>query len=148
MSLNFISGKWNWCSNITQLLHLFAYYKKYSFCVGAKWPNLRWNHVFDFSLTFFMPLDIPYIFVRTKIDKTTSEDAKKFPRTFCEQRLVRSIRERCEEAIKNAKLPLNKTFVISTTYPDKWDYRALVQGLFFSWYKKNQITVITSIVEI
>ena len=148
MSLNFISGKWNWCSNITQLLHLFAYYKKYWFCVGAKWPNLRWNHVFDFSLTFFMPLDIPYIFVRTKIDKTTSEDAKKFPRTFCEQRLVRSIRERCEEAIKNAKLPLNKTFVISTTYPDKWDYRALVQGLFFSWYKKNQITVITSIVEI
>ena len=73
-------------------------------------------------------LDIPYIFVRTKIDKTTSEDAKKFPRTFCEQRLVKSIRDRCEESIKNAKLPMNKTYVISTNYPDKWDYRALVQG--------------------
>ena len=68
------------------------------------------------------------MFVRTKIDKTTTEDAKKFPRTFCEQRLVRSIRERCEESIKQAKLPMNKTFVISTEFPDKWDYRALVQG--------------------
>jgi len=90
------------------------------------------NHIREWAMWMareLKDLDIPYIFVRTKIDKTTSEDAKKFPRTFCEQRLVKSIRDRCEESIKNAKLPMNKTYVISTNYPDKWDYRALVQAL-------------------
>ena len=29
---------------------------------------------------------------------------------------------------------MNKTFVISTEFPDKWDYRALVQGKKYSPY--------------
>ena len=72
--------------------------------------------------------EIPFIFVRTKIDKTASEDKRKFPRTFCERRVVKQVRDRCEESITGAKLPQSKTFVISTVYPDKWDFRALVQG--------------------
>ena len=75
--------------------------------------------------------EIPFIFVRTKIDKTASEDKRKFPRTFCERRVVKQVRDRCEESITGAKLPQSKTFVISTVYPDKWDFRALVQGKHF-----------------
>jgi len=90
------------------------------------------NHIREWAMWMareLEKLDIPFIFVRTKIDKTSMEDARKFPRTFCERRVVKQVRERCEESIQGAKLPSSKTFVISTVYPDKWDFRALVQAL-------------------
>ena len=84
--------------------------------------------------------EIPFIFVRTKIDKTASEDKRKFPRTFCERRVVKQVRDRCEESITGAKLPQSKTFVISTVYPDKWDFRALVQGKHFKNVRRLWVT--------
>jgi len=90
------------------------------------------NHIREWAMWMARELEkqeIPFIFVRTKIDKTASEDKRKFPRTFCERRVVKQVRDRCEESITGAKLPQSKTFVISTVYPDKWDFRALVQAL-------------------
>lgn len=90
------------------------------------------NHIREWAMWMARELEkqeIPFIFVRTKIDKTSSEDKRKFPRTFSERRVVKQVRDRCEESITGAKLPQSKTFVISTVYPDKWDFRALVQAL-------------------
>jgi len=90
------------------------------------------NHIREWAMWMareLEKLDIPFIFVRTKIDKTSMEDARKFPRTFCERRVVKQVRDRCEDSIQGAKLPQSRTFVISTVYPDKWDFRALVQAL-------------------
>ena len=73
--------------------------------------------------------DLPFFYIRTKIDKTTAEDKQKFPRTFCEERVVQRIRERCRDSIATGKVGNGaKAFAVSAVYKDKWDFRALIQG--------------------
>lgn len=75
---------------------------------------------------------MPFFYVRTKIDKTTAEDAAKFPRTYCEERVVQRIRERCREAMATGKVGTGiKAFAVSAMNKDKWDFRALLQCKIF-----------------
>ena len=80
----------------------------------------------------FLSLEVPFFYVRTKIDKTTAEDAAKFPRTYCEERVVQRIRERCREAMATGKVGTGiKAFAVSAMNKDKWDFRALLQCKIF-----------------
>lgn len=91
------------------------------------------SHIREWSMWLGRQLresEVPFFYVRTKIDKTTAEDAKKFPRTYCEEKVVQRIRERCREAMVTGKVgDGTKAFAVSTIKKDKWDFRALLQAL-------------------
>jgi predicted GTPase len=91
------------------------------------------THIREWSMWLGRQLgehDVPFFYVRTKIDKTTAEDAAKFPRTYCEERVVQRIRERCREAMTTGKVGSGtKAFAVSAVNKDKWDFRALLQAL-------------------
>merc|ERR1712130_390359 len=91
------------------------------------------SHIREWSMWLGRQLgdsEMPFFYVRTKIDKTTAEDAAKFPRTFCEERVVQRIRERCREAMTTGKVGAGtKAFAVSALNKDKWDFRALLQAL-------------------
>jgi len=91
------------------------------------------SHIREWSMWLGRQLtesEVPFFYVRTKIDKTTAEDAAKFPRTYCEERVVQRIRERCREAMATGKVGSGiKAFAVSAMNKDKWDFRALLQAL-------------------
>jgi len=91
------------------------------------------THIREWSMWLGRQLvddDLPFFYIRTKIDKTTAEDKQKFPRTFCEERVVQRIRERCRDSIATGKVGNGaKAFAVSAVYKDKWDFRALIQAL-------------------
>ena len=75
--------------------------------------------------------EIPFISVRTKIDRTLLDCMHNFPKTFNDTKTVALIRRRFSETAENVlkyskKLP---TFVLSATKPDFWDFRKFVQGM-------------------
>jgi len=90
------------------------------------------SHIREWSMWLgrqFNEKEIPFFYVRTKIDKTTAEDQAKFPRTFCEDRLVSRVRQRCKDSINTGKVKNTRSYVVSARNKDKWDFRALVQAL-------------------
>lgn len=90
------------------------------------------SHIREWSMWLgrqFNEKEIPFFYVRTKIDKTTAEDQAKFPRTYCEDRLVSRVRQRCKDSINTGKVKNTKAYVVSARNKDKWDFRALVQAL-------------------
>lgn len=98
------------------------------------------SHIREWSMWLgrqFNEKEIPFFYVRTKIDKTTAEDQAKFPRTYCEDRLVSRVRQRCKDSINTGKVKNTKAYVVSARNKDKWDFRALVQGKL----RKNLIII-------
>lgn len=91
------------------------------------------SHIREWSMWLGRQLNeagIGFFYVRTKIDKTTAEDAAKFPRTYSEGRVIQRIRERCRESITTGKVQSRcDAFAVSSFFKDKWDFKRLVQAL-------------------